>query len=48
MVQASKKSGAGTADIYQPKWEYYKELEFLIPTLIVREGTDNIADKSSK
>lgn len=43
LVQDSKKSGAGTSDLYSPKWEFYPDLEFLIPTLVVKEGRDSMA-----
>ena len=41
-VNASKKSGAGTGDVIKSKREFYDELTFLRPTLLVRDGTDRL------
>ena len=41
-VNASKKSGAGTSEVIKSKWEFYDELTFLIPTLLVRDGADSL------
>lgn len=42
-MKASKnKSGNGTDEVYKSDWEHYDDLKFLIPTLVVREGTDSL------
>ena len=46
-VNASKKSGAGAADVFKPTYEFYEDLTSLTPTLLVRDGTDSLSAASS-
>lgn len=42
-MEQSNKSGGGTGDVYVPSWKFYKDLLFLIPSLVVREGVDGMS-----
>ena len=42
LPNASKKSGAWTGNIIKSKWEFYYDLTFLIPTLLIRDGADSL------
>jgi hypothetical protein len=39
---ASKKSGAMTADVYTPKYEFFQQLEFLRPAYKKRTSKTNV------
>ncbi len=43
--EQSKVSGAGTADIYKSKWQYYDALSFLSDNVTPRATTSNICTK---
>ena len=42
MVVASKKSGAGADEVYNPKWTWYQQLSFLNDHLTPRKTQSNI------
>ena len=42
LYEKSKKSGAGTDEIYTPKYEFYDGLLFLQPVISKRGSTSNL------
>ena len=43
IVEQSKKAGGGTGDAYIPSWKFYKDLLFLISSLVVYEDIDTMS-----